>query len=112
MMKRYVAVLIASVAFLAANHATTLRAQSPQLAGTYLSLLSQGFEVKSIILISDDAYTRADRSVQEAIQDGRIVVVTLQQGAVTAQCWIAWSTYATGNPRDRQGQLLPMNCYY
>lgn len=100
MMRRYVAGLIAILAFFAASHAT-LRAQSPPSTATYLSLLSQGFEVKSV-LISNGINTP---------QEERDVVVTLQNGDVTKRCWITWSTYATGNARDSRGQLLPMNCY-
>jgi predicted nucleic acid-binding protein len=111
MMKRNVTGLIASVAFLAVSHATTVGAQSPPPTRTYLSLLSQGFEVKSIILISTDEATHAAQSFQAAIEEGRVVIVTLQKEAVTARCWVAFTTYATNTPRNRQGELLPMDCY-
>jgi hypothetical protein len=111
MMERYVTGLIASVVFLAASYATTLRAQSTPPTGTYLSLLSQGFEVKSIIFISTDEATHAAKSLQEAIEEGRVVIVTVQKGAMTARCWVAFTTYATNTARNRQGELLPMNCY-
>jgi len=82
MMKRYVASLIACVALLAASHATTLRAQSAPSTITYLSLLSEDFEVKSVIFIFNDASTRLGQS------DPVGTVVTLAKGAVTARCWI------------------------
>jgi hypothetical protein len=101
MMKRYVAGLIASLAFLAASHVTTVKAQSRPSTTTYLSLLSQGFEVKSVILIFNDASTRLGQSVPVA------TVVTLQKGAVMARCWVTYASYANGDTRDREGGL----CY-
>ena len=77
-MKRYVAGLIASLAFLAASQVTTAKAQSPPSTTTYLSLLRDGFAVKSVILIFNDA--------SKSIPVG--TVVTLQKGAVMERCWI------------------------
>ncbi len=104
-MKRYIAGLIASLAFLAASHVTTVRAQSLPSTATYLSLLSDGFEVKSVILTFNDQSTRLGQSIPVG------TVVTLQKGAVTARCWITYATYADGDTRDREGRLIPMNCY-
>ena len=53
-MKQYVAGLIASLAFLAASQVTTAKAQSPPSTTTYLSLLRDGFEVKSVVLTFND----------------------------------------------------------
>ncbi len=96
-MKRRVAGLIASLAFLAASHVTTVRAQSPPSTATYVSLLSQGYEVKSVILIFNDA--------SKSIPAG--TVVTLRKGGVMARCWITYASYANGDTRDREGGL----CY-
>jgi len=81
-------------------------AQSPPPFGTYLSLLGQGFEVQSVILISTDSSRQSGQSIQE-----QAMVVSLQKGAVTTRCWITLATYTTGDTQDRQGQPLPMNCY-
>jgi hypothetical protein len=97
MMKRYVAGLIASLAFLAASQVTTAKAQSPPSTTTYLSLLRDGFAVKSVILIFNDA--------SKSIPVG--TVVTLQKGAVMERCWITYASYANGDTRDREGGL----CY-
>jgi hypothetical protein len=105
MIIRYVAGLIASVAFLAASYVTPVRAQSPGSTTTYLSLLSNGFEVKSVILIFNDESTRQDHSSPVG------TVVTLQKGAVMTRCWMMYATYSNGDTRDREGRLLPMNCY-
>ncbi len=96
-MKQYVAGLIASLAFLAASHVTTAKAQSPPSTTTYLSLLRDGFEVKSVVFIFNDA--------QKSIPVG--TVVTLQKGGVTARCWITYASYANGDTREREGGL----CY-
>ena len=97
MMKQYVAGLIASLAFLAASQVTTAKAQSPPSTTTYLSLLRDGFEVKSVVLTFNDA--------QKSIPVG--TVVTLQKGGVTARCWITYASYANGDTRAREGGL----CY-
>ncbi len=111
-MKRYVAGLIASLAFLAASHVTTVRAQSQGSNGTYLSLLSDGFEVKSVALIFNDTSTRLEQSIPAGSERSPVgTVVTLQKGAVIARCWIMYATYVNGETRDSQGRLLPMNCY-
>ena len=105
MMKRYVASLIACLVFLAARYPTTLSAQSPPSTTSYLSLLSDGFEVKSVDFIFNDASWDLGHSLPAG------TVVTLQKGGGTARCWITFATYANGDTRDRQGGLLPMNCY-
>ncbi len=102
MMKRYVAGLIASLAFLAASHVATVRAQSPPSTTTYMSLLSDGFEVKSALFTFTD-----DTSNSIPV----VIVVTLQKGTVTERCWIPYATYTNGDTHDRDGRLLPMNCY-
>ncbi len=92
-MKQYVAVLIASLAFLAASQVTTAKAQSPPSTTTYLSLLRDGFEVKSVVLIFNDA--------QKSTPMG--TVVTLQKGGVTSRCWITYASYGNSDTREPGG---------
>jgi hypothetical protein len=68
-------------------------AQSPPSTSTYQSLLTQGFEVKNVFLISVDASTR----LSAAIQQQESVMVTLQKGAVTATCWVVFTAWNQQN---------------
>ena len=64
-------------------------AQSPPSTNTYQSLLTQGFEVKNVSLISADTSTRLSGTIQQQ----ETVMVTLQKGAVTATCWVVFGAW-------------------
>ena len=55
---------------------------------TYQDLLTQGFEVKSVLLLPQDVSTRLSNASQPDT-----VIAVLQKGAATATCWITLSAW-------------------
>jgi hypothetical protein len=58
---------------------------------TYKALLDQGFEIKSVLLLSAETSTRMAQAIE---QDS--VLVTMQKSAASATCWItlaAWNQH-------------------
>ena len=72
---------------LAASTPTTT--PPPPATNYYQSLLTQGYDVKDVFLVSASDSTRLSGAVQQ--QD--TVLVTLQKGGATATCWVEFSTW-------------------
>jgi len=77
-------------------------AEQPASTVYYASLLSQGFEVKNVLLISASDSSRLSGSLQQ--QDS--VLVTLQKGDTTATCWLVFSVW---NQQSLGGQSAACN---
>jgi hypothetical protein len=86
----------------AENTAPQPPAQPPPSTSTYQAVLTQGFEVKNVFLISADASTRLTGSIQQQ----ETVMVTLQKGAVTATCWVLFSAW---NQQSLEGNSTTCN---
>lgn len=76
-------------------------AQPPPPPPTYGSLMSQGFEVKNVMLMTDAISTRL-----ASITQPETVLVTLEKGPVTATCWITLSGWQTQNISNLPCSLL------
>jgi hypothetical protein len=74
------------------NQAPPTQTPPPATTVTYKSLLDQGFELKTTMLLSDAASTRLVQIVQP-----ETVIVTLQKGAVTATCWLTLGSWNLHN---------------
>ena len=58
----------------------------------YQDLVTQGFEVKTVLLLPQDVSTRLSNASQPDT-----VIAVLQKGAVTATCWITLSAWSAHN---------------
>jgi hypothetical protein len=85
----------------AENTAPQPPAAPPPSTSTYQAVLTQGFEVKNVFLISADASTRLTGTIQQ-----ETVMVTLQKGAVTATCWVLFSAW---NQQSLEGNSTTCN---
>lgn len=100
MLKRHIVPALTWTALLAlyvlpigtAGAAENAPAQPPPSTSTYQAVLSQGFEIKNVFLISADASTRLTGSLHQ-----ETVMVTLLKGAVTATCWVLFTAWNQQN---------------
>ncbi len=94
---------VLSCCFLAAVSTNGALAQQPAAnTNYYAALLSQGYEVKNVLLISASDSTRLTGAVQQ--QD--TVLVTLQKGGATATCWVVFTAW---NQQSLSGTSTPCN---
>jgi hypothetical protein len=82
---------IASACSIAGAALAQLQATSPPPAQqatqpTYKALLTQGYEIKATILVNSDVASRLATNLQPDT-----VMVILQKGALSANCWITLS---------------------
>jgi len=91
-------------AALAENASPQSEGQSSPPTTPYQTLLSQGFEVKNVLLIPADVGTRLTGNIQQ-----ETVMVTLQKGSVTATCWVlfaAWNQQNLGGSTNTPCNIL------
>jgi hypothetical protein len=92
-----IGLVIASACSIGSAALAQLQATSPPPAQqaaqpTYKSLLAQGYEIKSTILVNSDVASRLATNAQPDT-----VMVILQKGAESANCWITLSGWNAQN---------------
>jgi len=91
--KTGIAALCAMAIGVAPVHAQTPAAtQADPTSATYQQLLTQGFEVKTVLVLSEEVSTRVANAVQPDT-----VMALLQKGPVTASCWVTLASWSAQN---------------
>lgn len=67
-------------------------AATPPAPPTYQSLLNQGYEIKSVLYLTDAETTRL---AQKVTADS--VLVTIEKGPSTATCWTTFASWQANN---------------